>query len=134
MVILCELLSCQNIGTTPLQLDSFYFLPDAAFALASPPEPEAPNLWRPDRKAVWLDPSSNRWLGALTRAPRIRTVKFWLNQKRTFPHSDVAVRPPVNTILAPGETFTADGTVYTLILAGTGGQSGWTAQTQPLER
>jgi hypothetical protein len=131
---LCELVSCENTGTVPLTPDSFYFLAEASFALACETPPEAPNLWRPDRKAAWIDPADGRWLGALTRAPRIRTMKFWLNQKRTFPHADAAIRPPVDITLKPGEKYDATGGfVYALIVAGTGGTAGWHAATTALE-
>ena len=136
-----EVVAVINLSAAPVTIESLSFRHVPPFASVAEPQNEQWGqtvLWKPLRAAGWVAPDG-AWAGVLSAAPladyfgaSYDAQKNDAHALASFRFTTVDARTPLT--LAPGATWTADGRVWALFAAGTGGKSGWLARRDAFER
>ena len=99
---LCELVSVENVGTTPWNVQGLYFRP---FAAGRPKEaiPSVPFLWKGRLESGWrFDDGSAYTL--VSGDPDVIEFRAWIDGGGVQ-HPDMRFVPPEPLVLKPGETY-----------------------------
>lgn len=136
-----EVVAVINLSAAPVTLACVSFRHVPPFAVEAEPQNEQWGqtvLWKPLRAAGWVAPDG-AYAGVLSAAPLADyfgashdAKKRYVHALANFRFTTVDARTPL--VLAPGETWAADGRAWALFAAGAGGKPGWLARRDAFER
>ena len=132
---LSQVRAIRNVGDIPMAEVSVYFRTYAPYAIeAKDDHADGQNVWHRRRKGVpnlWHGPKRDCWLAADGRYFGVVSLSSAESEIRYFlsggaQHPDAQFRPADGGLaLAPGETHADDGRLWTWVVGGTDGETGW---------
>ena len=104
--ILAEIVSLENIGESPIDVEYLYMRPFAAEPRPAPVHGETvPNLWKGPVEGWWRLSDGSVW-GVVSSDPGVVSAKLWFRKETGSQHPDVRCAGVPPFTLAPGETWT----------------------------
>ncbi len=133
---LCELVSAQNVGSEPIEINAFYFRAYSPFAgdKAKSQMKRVPNLWKAPARDAWISATDGSFYGGISFASTVRMFAYNLQNNGTSQHPDAMFGPLEKLVMQPGDVYDPQGKMWMLALCGTGGSAGWKAVLKELER
>ncbi len=123
----CELVSAENVGSEPIEINSFYFREYSPFAgdKAQGHLRNVPNLWKGPARDAWISATDGAFYGGASFAPTVETFRYHCVNKGKTQYPDAMFTPLEDLTLPPGAVYDPKGTIWMLALCGTGGIEGW---------
>lgn len=131
---LCELVSVENVGTGPISVKTLFFREYSPFAfdVKTGVRRSVPNLWKAAANDAWVRNSDGIYYGGFSLAPTMTDFRYSLMNGGKSQHPDAAFAPNEPLVLAPGETYRPNGSIWMLAVCGKGGRSGFDAVVNEL--
>jgi hypothetical protein len=133
----CEVLEMKNIGTSPLDVHSVLLRQYVSYAADKKDNAQfrgVPNLWGAPMADTWFRQADEAYFGGYSCAPSATLFYYTMHDGRSQ-HPDAIFTPLSPVMLAPGEKYVPNGTVWMVALGGTsGGRQAWDAALKELAR
>ncbi len=121
---LSSLKTVENVGEGDLDVKGVFFLQFPVGDVVAKSPHCVPNLWKRPMKDAWIHPNTGVWTGGATRAPAVRSFRYFTFGDGSR-HPDAVFAPRERLVLKPGARYDAGGDMWMYALGGTGGAAGW---------